>query len=521
MDGFEEIKDLVMQYLRGVWRNRWIAIAIAWPVLIAGVLVVDQMKDRYKAETKVFIDTTSVLKPLLRGLAIQSDIQSSLQLMVRKLLSRPNLERSIRLMDMDLQVQSSQDMEKLIEKVRERVHIDTKRNTNTYTISYQDENPVQAKKMVQTLLDIFVEDTLGKSVQESDTAILFLDNQIEKYDRLLQEAEQRLEAFKRKNVGVMPDDGGNYYAKYQQMTANLESANLQLAESINRRDKLRSQLSGVTLAEVQVSSESNYDPRIREQEARLDDLLLAYTEEHPEVINTRRVLGSLLKRKELEQAESVKSAAAPSVDNPVYQQLQILVSETEANISSLNARVASYSSSQQKLKELVDVVPRIEAELKRLNRDYEVHKKNYSEMVSRREQAKISEDVESGTEQIKFRIIEPPRVPSIASFPNRPLFDAVVLFLSLGVGYGIGLLLSLAKPVFYNAKGLRDYTGLPVLGSVIKFDTDYVLSKRKRNVYYFILANVSLIIVAVLAIVLHFNQVPILNLLIEKVIALI
>lgn len=507
MDGFEEIKDLVMQYLRGVWRNRWIAIAIAWPVLIAGVLVVDQMKDRYKAETKVFIDTTSVLKPLLRGLAIQSDIQSSLQLMVRKLLSRPNLERSIRLMDMDLQVQSSQDMEKLIEKVRERVHIDTKRNTNTYTISYQDENPVQAKKMVQTLLDIFVEDTLGKSVQESDTAILFLDNQIEKYDRLLQEAEQRLEAFKRKNVGVMPDDGGNYYAKYQQMTANLESANLQLAESINRRDKLRSQLSGVTLAEVQVSSESNYDPRIREQEARLDDLLLAYTEEHPEVINTRRVLGSLLKRKELEQAESVKSAAAPSVDNPVYQQLQILVSETEANISSLNARVASYSSSQQKLKELVDVVPRIEAELKRLNRDYEVHKKNYSEMVSRREQAKISEDVETGTEQVKFRVIEPPRVPLKADFPNRPLFDLTALVLALGIGYGVGLLISLSQPIIYNSHELKKLTELPILGAVSKFDTAEVLAQRRRNLFLFVLANISLVSMALVFVVLHRNDI--------------
>ena len=504
MEGFEQLKNLVMQYVRGIWRHRWIAIVISWPLLIAGVMVVDQMKDRYEAKTKVYIDTTSVLKPLLKGLAVETDIQSNVRLMVRTLLSRPNLERVIRLMDMDINVESDEDMEKLLNMVRSRVNISARKRSNIYAITYSDENPQKAKEMVQTFLSIFVEDTLGKSVSESDSAIAFLDKQIEKYEQLLQEAELRLETFKRNNVGVMPNDGANYFSRYQKKIAELERAELELSELVNRRDKLKSQLENITLIDMEDTLIGSYDAKIRQQELRLDDLLLSFTEEHPDVINTRRVLISLLKRKENER-EELEQGATVSLDNPVYQQLQILLSESEANISALKARVVTYSRNKQELKKLVDVVPRIEAELKRLNRDYGVHKKNYTTLVGRREQAKISEDVETSSEQVKFRIIEPPHVPTKSNYPNRPLFDLAALALAIGVGYGIGLLISLAQPVIYSISELRALTGLPVLGAVSKFDTGRVLSQRRRNLLLFILSNVLLFVVAAIFIMLHIN----------------
>ena len=219
----------------------------------------------------------------------------------------------------------------------------------------------------------------------------------------------------------------------------------------------------------------------------------------------------LKKKREKELANLRDSVQVSKLDNPVYQQLQLLLSETEANISSLRTRTIAYKKKKAELQQRVDIVPKIESELQRLNRNYEVHKKNYNELVRRREQAKISEDVDSGTKQVKFRIIEPPRVPNVASFPNRPLMDVGVLVIALGVSYGLGLLLSLAKPVFYNANDLREYTGLPVLGAVPKFDTEEVMSKRRRNIYYFILANLALFIVAGVLIYLHSQHVLLLS----------
>jgi polysaccharide chain length determinant protein (PEP-CTERM system associated) len=424
-------------------------------------------------------------------------------------------------MDMDINTETTKDMEYLIEKVRDRVNIQTKSRTGMYSITFQDENPQLAKRMVQTLLDIFVEDTLGDSAKDSDNAISFLDKQISKYDVLLQQAEERLEDFKKVNVGVMPKDGANYYKQLQEVTGQYEQARLQLRESSVRRDKLKSQLDSIPDEKSTVSVQSQYENRIRSLEAELEELLLIYTDAHPDVLNKQRILESLYGKKSEENDNAVDGKSLTKFDNPVYQQIHILLSETEANISSLTARTKNYQDKIKQLKKVVDIVPKIEAELKRLNRDYEVHKTNYIELVERREQAKISEDVETGTEQVKFKVIEPPRVPAKASFPNRPLFDFGVLVIALGIGYGIGLLISLAKPVFYNTKELGTFTGLAVLGAVMKFDTAEVLSKRKRNVYLFVFANILLLAATAVIIFLHSKDILILSKVLQKLTGLL
>ncbi|MCP4432973.1 MAG: hypothetical protein GY806_18525 [Gammaproteobacteria bacterium] len=526
MEELDDIKELVLHYIRGIWKNRWIAIIVAWPILVTGVIAVDQIKDRYTAETKVYIDSSSVLKPLLRGLAIQSDFKAIVRLMIGKLLSRPNLERAARLMDMDINVQTPGEMEELIQKIHNRVNISAKRQTGTYTITYSDENRMRAVRMVQTLLDIFVEDTLGTSVNESDSAIAFLDKQIAKYDQLLREAENRRESFKRENVGIMPNDGANYYSQLQENSDKLEQANLSLEESINRRDKIRVQLDDLEATDFSENtvhtSSSSLDGRISEQETKLQDLLLLYTDQHPDVINAKLILESLEKRREdeIELLQKDNQNSDIVAENLVYQQLLILITQTEADISSFKTRVTSLERKQQSLKGLVDVVPQVEAELQRLNRDYEVHKKNYTELVQRREQARISEDVESGTEQVKFRVIEPPFAALQPQYPNRALFDSAVLVIALAIGYGISLLLSLLRPVYYNQNDLSAAFEYPILGSVNKFDTAEVLSKRRKNLFMFSLANALYVTVGVALIFIHSKGVLILSTLQLKVMAL-
>lgn len=503
MDDLNESLEIVRHYARGIWKNRWIAIVIAWPLMIGGIIAVDQIKDRYKAETQVYIDSSTVLKPLLRGLTISSDFQSTVRLMVRKLLSRPNLERAIRLMDMDLNVQNPNQMEELINKVRSRVEITAVARTGTYTITYSDEIPQTAKKMVQTLLDIFVEDTLGKSVVESDSAISFLDKQIAKYENLLREAEKRREDFKRKNMGLMPKDGANYFSQLQKLKVQIEDTELSLKESVNRRNKILTQVAEMESIKVQSSQSTSYDERIEEQELRLQDLLLMYTEQHPDVINSQLVLDTL-KERQAKELEELQQNSSPNLrENPVYQELLIAKAEQEGDISTLSTRLEAFTRKQKELEKLVDIVPAIESELQRLNRDYDVHKKNYNELVERRETARISEDVESGTEQVKFRIIEPPFVPARPDYPNRALFDVGVIIFSLGVGYGVGLLISLFQPVFYNSADLRKYTEHAVLGAISKIDTAQVLSQRRRNLMFFASANVIFLLVGGFLTVLH------------------
>ena len=135
--------------------------------------------------------------------------------------------------------------------------------------------------------------------------ITFLDAQIGKYDLLLREAEQRREEFKRKNVGLMPDDGASYYGQLRQENLLLEQARLSLAESENRRDQIKIQIAELKSNETsrEVMFKTSLDLRIEEQERGIDELLLLYTDEHPDVINARHVLETLKERKQEEVVE--------------------------------------------------------------------------------------------------------------------------------------------------------------------------------------------------------------------------
>jgi polysaccharide chain length determinant protein (PEP-CTERM system associated) len=214
-------------------------------------------------------------------------------------------------------------------------------------------------------------------------------------------------------------------------------------------------------------------------------------------------LDTLKQRREKELEDLVNKGQPTMTSNPVQQELQILLTKTEADISSIKARVLSFQKKQGELKRLVDTVPKIEAEMQRLNRDYEIHKERYNQLVQRRETAKITEDVDSGTEHVKFRIVEPPYVAYEPDYPNRVLFDAAILVLSLGVGYGFGFLLSLLRPVFYNINDLNGYTGMAVLGAVSKFDTVDVLDKRHRNLIMFVLANITVVCIGIVTMIAH------------------
>src|SRR5262245_18646718 len=121
----DQILAQLISYIRGIWRRRWIGLGVAWLAAIVGVVAISRLPDRYEASARVFVDTQSVLRPLLSGLAVQPDLDQQLGILSRTLVSRPNIERLIRMTDMDLQLQSTPQKEEMIERLQRAVKITT------------------------------------------------------------------------------------------------------------------------------------------------------------------------------------------------------------------------------------------------------------------------------------------------------------------------------------------------------------------------------------------------------------
>lgn len=503
----QEILDQILGYVRSAWRFRWYMHLIAWPICIAGWAIVYNMPDEYEATAKVFVDTQSVLRPLLRGLAVQNNIGQEVELMTRTLLSRPNLEKVARMTDMDLTATTPEAMDDMLSRLRATIKFAGSNRENLYSISYVNKNPQLAKNVVQSVLTLFVESSLGDSRNDSLVAQKFLDEQIKEYESKLVAAEEALKDFKRKNMGLMPGTGKEYFSNLQSAKEKLAGAELQLKEAVNRRDELERQLRGeeptfgIGAPRSQQAVNTALDARIETLQTRLDDLLLQFTDKHPDVAALKRTIKDLKaqRAKELEQiaksAPALNSAADSGLEtNPVYQQLKISLGETEANVAALKVRVEQFKAEVVKLENAVDTIPKVEADFQRLNRDYAINKKNYDALVERRESAKISEQAGQSVNDVKFRVVDPPFVGSDPVKPNRPLLISVVLVGGMLGGLAFMFFMSQIKPTYDNPRMIIQDLGIPVFGTVSRVWTGHMRMKRRMDVLTFTLGGAGLIV---------------------------
>ena len=99
----EELISLILSYFKGIWKYRWYAVVIAWIVVLAGGHKAYSLPNNYQASERVFVDTRTILKPLLAGMTTVPSMEQQVSIMSRTLISRPNVERVLRMVDLDIQ----------------------------------------------------------------------------------------------------------------------------------------------------------------------------------------------------------------------------------------------------------------------------------------------------------------------------------------------------------------------------------------------------------------------------------
>jgi polysaccharide chain length determinant protein (PEP-CTERM system associated) len=505
----ELLKSAVM-HLQGMWRYRWLGMAVLWGITLLGAAAVMLLPSTYKSEARIYVDSESVLRPLLSGLAVGTDVGSELSLVTRALISRPNLESVARKTDLYLRAQNELQMEALLESLRRRTTIEGGGRESLYTIAFEDSDPVMAQRIVQTFVTTFVEDTLGMNRTDSSNAQRFLETQIAEYERRLREAEDRLAEFKQKNVGIMPESGVDYYTRMQNASAELAAARERLRLTTSKRDELLRQIEGeeptfgLATTPEQDRSAGGIDSRIAQHRRELDALLVQFTDKHPQVVALRETIAQLEQQRDREQASErrrpVSSTAINALNvNPVYQSMKIALSSAEVEIASLRDEIATKERDASRLRGLVNTIPEVEAQLSRLNRDYEVNRTQHAALLQRLESARLSENAEQSKQQVKFRIVEPAVVPLRPIGPNRPLFLVAVLMLALGGGAAVVFVLNQLNPVFSTRSALRAFADLPVLGVVSSIPPDpATMRSERRNTFLLSASAASLLLVFVL-----------------------
>jgi polysaccharide chain length determinant protein (PEP-CTERM system associated) len=468
-----------------------------------GFVYVASMPNVYESSARVFVDTSSVLQPLLRGLALQTDPSQEVAMMVQTLLSRPNIEIIARGADLDISASNAVEYENLINSMSNKIRLRATGRNNLYTISYSHPDPEVARTVVQETLDLFVESTKGNNKKDTDSASQFIDEQIYEYATRLSGSEQRLSNFKRKYSDLIPNRG-SFYQNFASLEDTLESTRLTIKETEQKIIALSDQIedrktnqdgSSVRPFEGPSSLTTRYDSRINTLEENLDQLMLKYTELHPDVIGAKNLLGSLLVSRKLEIEEYLSSndGEKPEQIGSIDSEIKLEMSRLESQIASLRVRETDYTNKIETLKQKIDLVPQVEAEQTALNRDYKITQQKHDALLARKEQADLAQKADVSEEDIQFKVVEPPIAPKTASGPNRLLFYTITLVMGFAAGLGLAFLISQLNPVLLRGSQLTSFTTYPVLGVVSNLNKLYIKKINRSKLLIFICSS-SLIV---------------------------
>src|SRR4051812_545116 len=314
------------------WRHRWRAMALAWAICVVGWIGVSALPDQFRATARLYADADMILGQLLRGIAVDNAPANQVDILQRTLLSQPNLERVIARTDLDMRVDSVSAREALIGRLANDIRITTQ-TRNLFTISYADRNPRLARDVVQTLLTLFIESATSNDRQAMENARTFVNQQIAAYELQLREAERRRAEFRARYIELLPSESLGGISQLENARTNLQRLRGDLQDMTVRRDMIRPQLESVpqTLSQAELAAGGGGgETRLAEAERNLRELLLRYTDQHPDVVSARSMLAEL-RASGAGSAPARPSTAAPAPTrngprntiNPLYEQLKL------------------------------------------------------------------------------------------------------------------------------------------------------------------------------------------------------
>lgn len=503
--------------LKGAWRFKWQALMVAWLIAMFGWAAVSSMPNVYGASARVFVDASSQLRPLLRGLAVDTDVDTQLGYVKQVLMSRPNLERLADVAGADSRVRTSDDKQRMIDSIKDRIDIvDTAAGFDPeggrlYRINFEDTDQRTALLTVKALLERFVEGSRNSSRAQSAEAQTFLRSQLSDLEAKLAASEDRLAEFKKKHVGMLPGQGGDYFTRLQNEREGLTKARSALQLLQSQRDELLAQLRGEAprlaasgTTQPAVAGSRDIDSRIKESEAKLEELLLKYTDRHPEVVQLRETIAELKVRRQTE-LEALRrgddgGGSLSYADNPLYQSIRLQLNRVDVDIASTRRDIDQRSSQIAGLERLLGTAPDVEAELVRLNRDYGATKLQYEALLDRLQKAQLSEQAdETGT--IKLKIIDPPSVKQDPVGPKRLMLLVAVLLAALGGGTLTAYGLHQMKPVFSSASALSLATGVPAIAAIGQMHVPALDVQERRTLIQFVCGSLALLAVFALVVV--------------------
>ena len=483
--------DEIRTALHGVWQRRWIAVAVAWAVCLAGWLVVSQIPNQYESRARIFVQLRQILPG--EGIATQQEQQKDIDRVRTTLASASNLEKVVRGTDLANTVATDRDVADRVAGLQKKIKI-TAQQDNLFEITATADSGKLSRTIVQKLIDIFVEDNLGTIRDEASQSLQFLDQQLAQRQKALQEAEAKKADFQDRYLGSLPGTG-TLSERLSAARTQLAQVNQELAAAQSALAAVNGQMAGTSATVAGAGGGAVAGPARARLSAIQGQLAEArargWTDNHPDVIALKSQLSAA---QGAARNEPVYSGGGGASANPLYLSLRAMQADKSAQVAALTNRKAQIEADMAAIDQKIAGDPAAAQEQAEIDRNYQVLKAAYDKLLADREQVKLRSQAAGQADAVKFNVIDPPTAPRSPTAPNRPLLLTGVLIVGLGAGIAVAFGLSQLAGTFPTTARLEKMSGMPVIGSIGEVVTGAQTALRRKRFQMFAAATAGLVV---------------------------
>lgn len=408
-------------------------IAVSFLVLLLGIT----WPKKFTTSAVLFADQTTIIEPLLKGSAEMTKIDRSEQ--AREIIWTRGIMLAVaREVGMVDKTATQEQEEQAIRRIRSGLTVRAEGNRSYFRISYIANDSDRSFEVLNTVVNVFMEDTVKKKRAESLGAYNFIDAQVQSYKKQLEQAESRLKDFNSQNTDGTESEVASRIAGLRQ---EIEMLNITIEESQARYKTIQQQL-GSEGQYLQAKGQVD-DLRQRRQTLaiQLEQLLLSYEEGYPDIISIRTQIAELDATMARLQGSGDMYADTQKAENPLYEELRKQLANADVELRSQKRRMQSLIALQEQEFARQQRVAANQAQLSELTRDYDVIRKTYDDMLQKKEAARLSMTLDIEGQGVSYRIQEP------ATFPLKPSGFHFIHFALIGPL--LGLLLPIGLLVAY------------------------------------------------------------------------
>lgn len=443
-----------------------VSVVVCFAIVSLAVLVIGlNLPKSYTSKALLFANQDNIIEPLLKDKAAITQVDHA-KIAKKKIHSRRILEPVARKADLINDKTRPKRVASVIGKLSGVIEIENS-GDNYISLSYSNASPDICFNVASALVEKFIAYSAETQRQESKEAFLFIDSQVKSYKKLLLNAEKNLKQFHASNRDgtqkSVDRDIENLREKIQQMKLDLD-------ELKTRKDFLKGQVHDEGQYVSQRRSNDENRTRLTEARSKLDDLLLSYTETHPDVIHLREQIRDLKAAISSSDVKSISSLVgnsdAQNAADPLYDQLRGKLAEATVEQRTMEKRLAAHEKLLAEQYERAKRVAERQAELSELSRDYSVTKNIYEDMLERKEKARLSMTLDLEGRGVSYKVQEPPIYPTIPEGLRFVHFAMAGPLLGIAIPIGLIFLYIQLDPRIRMSYVLEDRLPVPLIGVV-------------------------------------------------------